>query len=135
MDPNTEGNYITGCLCYSREFLLKYERYTLDEEIATLANQLNNNWPRVTPKKSCNRTPVDSPTRHSKCCPKKKLSNTVNGKCEVKNGCRNTLVKPLRLVPPPGLSKSEPIPNDGLFKANSFPSSLYFNYLHSSCFF
>jgi len=100
-----------------------------------LSNQLNNNWPRVTPKKSCNRTPVDSPTRHSKCCPKKKLSNTVNGKCEVKNGCRNTLVKPLRLVPPPGLSEPELITNDGLFKANSFPSALYYNNHQTSGFF
>jgi len=134
MDPNSEGNYNTDRLCYSREFLLKYDRYILDPEISTLVNQLNNNWPRVTPKKVNNRTPVDtpivdpkSPTRYSKGYPKKKPPNTINGKCEVKNGSRNIPVKPLRLIPPPGLSKSEPIPNDGLFKANSFPSALHFS--------
>jgi hypothetical protein len=45
-----EGNVETR-LCYSREFLVKYDKYTLDHDIANLVTQLNNNWPRQTPKK------------------------------------------------------------------------------------
>jgi len=53
MDPNSEDNNNTDHLCYSREFLLKYDKYTFDPDIACLINQLINSWPRMlTPKKS-----------------------------------------------------------------------------------
>jgi len=51
MDPKQNEGSKT-CLRYSREFLLKYDKYTLDPDIANLVNQLNNNWPRHTPKKN-----------------------------------------------------------------------------------
>jgi len=108
--------------------LLKYDKYTLDPDIANLVNQLNNNWPRHTPKKMIQIT-VDSPAdskspgnRYPKSFPKKKNSNfEKNGKTTPL-----TAIKPLRLAPPPGFTKSD-LDNDTVSRANSFPSVLNFN--------
>jgi hypothetical protein len=127
MDPKQNEGSKT-CLCYSREFLQKYDKYTLDPDIANLVNQLNNNWPRHTPKKMIQIT-VDSPSdskspgnRYPKSLPKKKNNNfEKNGKTTPLN-----TVKPLRLALPPGFSKSD-LENDTVSRANSFPSVLNFN--------
>jgi len=129
MDPNSEDNNNTDHLCYSREFLLKYDKYTFDPDIACLINQLINSWPRMlTPKKVQHRT-AESPTTESKSSGRftknyfKKKDNFSE-----KNGTSSPLKQQRHLVPPPGLTPSHPLENDSvLFKANSFPSALNFN--------
>jgi len=134
MDPKSEGNNIKDRLCYSREFLLKYDKYTFDPDIMTLVTQLNNinNWSRSTPKKVIHRTPQESPLSDSKPSgrfPKTSLKKKNNVKFSEKNGTRTYPVKPQpRLVPPPGINLPNPLETDSIvLKANSFPSALNFN--------
>jgi len=133
-----EGNKTK--LIYSREYLVKYDTYTLDQGISNLVNQLNNNWARHTPKKvsvsprSMEGTPTStdpkSPNRSAKTLPKKSIKNNSpfdpqKAKFE-KNG-KVPLIKSSRVAPPPGFSKSDFLDsNDTVYKANSFPS--VFNY-------
>jgi len=128
MDPNSEDNNNTDHLCYSREFLLKYDKYTFDPDITGLVNQLNNSWPRSTPKKVLHRT-AESPTTDSKSSgrfTKNYLKKKNNVKFPEKNGTTYP-VKPQRLAPP-GLNLPHPLENDSvLFRANSFPSALNFH--------
>jgi hypothetical protein len=121
MDSNNEGNPYRKC--YSREFLLKYDRYKPEPDIVALVNALNNSWPRSTPKKVANTNRLLTENTDSKSpgsrLSKNYLKKKVNGKPE-----KNARIIPGRLRLPE--SKSDE--NDSVsFRALSVPAALKYS--------